>query len=63
MKGIFGKLKDDSKMPDQGKFEGVKLCNIPASHLIWLFDNKKCSAKVREYIEENYSVLMQESHR
>ena len=63
MKGTFGKLKDDSKMPDQGKYEGIAMIEIPASHLIWLFDNRKCSAKVRQYIEENYSVLIQESHR
>lgn len=60
MKANNGKLKDNSPMPDQGKFESVKMANIPAKHLLFLYDNKKCSAKVKEYIEDNLKDLRDE---
>lgn len=54
-------VEDSTPMPDNGKYKGIKMIDIPASHLIWLYDNNKCSAKVREYIKENYYVLEQQA--
>lgn len=43
-----------------GKFKGQKLANVPASYLIWLFDNGKCSGELKKYIEENMDSLQAE---
>ena len=53
------KLTDISPMPF-GKHKGTQMANVPASYLIWLYDNDKCSVEVREYIEDNLRVLKQE---
>jgi len=56
------KLTDDSRMP-YGQYKGDKMINVPASYLIWLYDNNKCSGNVREYIKDNYDVLYAEINR
>lgn len=53
------KLTDESPMPF-GKHKGDKMVNVPASYLMWLYDNNKCNAEVREYIKENLDVLQKE---
>lgn len=55
-------LTDDSLMPF-GKFKGEEMINVPASYLIWLYDNDKCSGEVKEYIEDNLDVLRVEIER
>lgn len=52
-------MTDESIMPF-GKFKGQKLANVPASYLIWLFDNDKCYGELKEYIEENLESLRHE---
>ena len=52
-------LTDDSPMP-WGKYKGEKMINVPASYLLWCYDNNKCSGPVREYIEDNHDVLLME---
>lgn len=52
-------LSDESLMPF-GEHKGEKMANVPAAYLIWLYENNKCSADVREYIEANLDVLKQE---
>ena len=52
-------LTDNDVMP-WGKYKGVKMANIPASYLIWLYEEKKCSGSVKDYIEENLDVLKSE---
>lgn len=49
-------LTDKSPMP-YGKHKGVEMANVPASYLIWLYENDKCTDDVREYIEDNMDVL------
>jgi hypothetical protein len=49
-------LKDDSLMP-YVIHKGIKLINVPASYLLFLFENNKCSGEVRAYIEDNLEVL------
>lgn len=53
-------LQDTSPMPDNGKYKGVPMTNIPAYHLLWLYDNNKCSPMVRRYIIDNLDDLEDE---
>jgi len=34
-------MKDIDLMP-WGKYKGVKMANVPASYLIWLYKENKC---------------------
>ena len=52
-------MTDETLMPF-GKFKGQKMINVPASYLLWLYDNNKCFGEMREYIKENYDVLKKE---
>ena len=52
-------MNDNSLMP-YGKYIGTKMANVPASYLMWLWDNNKACAEVREYIKENMDVLKME---
>ena len=49
-------MNDNSIMP-YGKYKGEKMCNVPASYLLWLWENHKCCQLVKMYIEENMDVL------
>lgn len=53
------KLTDSSRMPF-GKYINEKMANVPASYLMWLYDNNKCNQQVKDYIEENMDVLKDE---
>jgi uncharacterized protein (DUF3820 family) len=53
----MAKLDDESPMP-WGKFKGEKMVNVPASYLLWLYDNNRGSAEVKEYIEDNMQALL-----
>lgn len=55
-------MTDESIMPF-GKFKGMKMANIDASYLIWLFENGKCYGEVKAYITQNISVLKEEVKR
>lgn len=52
-------LTDNDLMP-WGQHKGVKMANVPASYLIWLYEEKKCSGNVKDYIKENLDVLKRE---
>lgn len=51
------KLTDSSLMPF-GKYKGDKLIDIPASYLLWLYENDKAGA-IKSYIEENLDAIKQ----
>lgn len=53
-------LKETDIMPDKGQHKGTVIANIPASDLLWLFDNDHCSDGVRLYIKNNLSDLREE---
>lgn len=50
------KLTDNDFMP-WGKYKGDKMANVPASYLLWLYENNKCSGEVKEYIKDNLEFL------
>lgn len=58
-------MTDDSLMPF-GKHKGIKMCNVPASYLIWLYENtnrKDLNTEIAHYIKDNLDVLKQEVKR
>lgn len=52
-------LTDTSPMPF-GKYKGDDMEDVPASYLLWLYDNNKCNKAVKDYIEDNMDVLKKE---
>lgn len=49
-------MKDKDKMPF-GAYKEKEMQDVPASYLIWLYDNNKCFGGVKKYIEENLETL------
>lgn len=49
-------LTDDSPMPF-GIYKGDPMENVPDQYLRWIYNNNKCTAEVRKYIEDNADVL------
>lgn len=52
-------MTDESIMPF-GKYKGEKMANIPASYLLWLYENSKVYGEVKEYIKNNLVTIKQE---
>lgn len=53
-------LSDTDEMP-WGKHKGVKMANVPADYLLWLYNNNKCDKSVRDYIYKNLDDLKSEA--
>jgi len=53
------KLTDESPMPF-GKYKGLKLIDVPAFVLIFLYDNDLKEGPLRDYIEDNLQALKKE---
>jgi uncharacterized protein (DUF3820 family) len=51
---------DDYSIMPFGKYKGRQLINVPASYLIWLYDNNKAFGKLKEYIKDNLDVLQKQ---
>jgi uncharacterized protein (DUF3820 family) len=43
-----------------GKYKGEKLANVPASYLLWLFNEGKCYGELRAYIVDNMDAIKAE---
>ena len=53
-------INDDSLMPF-GKYRNVKMANVPASYLIWLYNTGgNTYSDVRAYIKNNLEILQKE---
>ena len=52
-------MNDNDLMP-YGKYKDVKMSEVPASYLLWLLENDKCSGKVKEYILDIKDALERE---
>lgn len=50
---------DQSPMPF-GQYKGQPLVAVPASHLIWLYDNER-AGRIKSYIKENMDVLQKQA--
>jgi hypothetical protein len=55
-------LTDKSLFPF-GKYKGTALAHVPATHLLWCFDNMQLRADLKKYIEDNKFVLEKEVKR
>ena len=55
-------LTDTDPMP-QGKFKGKQMQEVPYWHLLWLEDQPFCRRDVKEYIDDNRTVLETEQKR
>lgn len=51
----------DSTLMPFGKYDGVKLANVPASYLLWLHRSGCSDPKLKVYIEENLEDLEEEA--
>ena len=49
-------MEDTDIMP-WGKHQGTRMIDVPPDYLIWLYENNKCSGKVKDYIVDNLEVL------
>lgn len=56
------RLDDTSLMPF-GKYKGTKLANVPASYLLFIYDNYQLHENLKEYIKKNKDVLQAEVKR
>jgi len=50
---------DETLMP-YGKYKGIKLANVPASYLIWMYENNKLNNWLLAYVKDNLTVLEME---
>lgn len=55
-------MKDTDKMPF-GKYQGTAMANVPASYLLWLYQEGKLNQEVKAYIEDNMDVLKKEAKK
>ena len=49
-------MKDSDKMPF-GIHKGKAMVNVPASYLMFLWESKKLTPEVLEYIKDNLEVI------
>jgi len=52
-------MTDEDIMP-WGAYAGKKMIDVPADYLLWLYHDRKCDQRVKEYIEENMDALEKE---
>jgi uncharacterized protein (DUF3820 family) len=55
----MSKIKD-STVIKFGKHKGKTFENVPAEYLLFLGRSEDCSQEIRDYIDENFDVLMKE---
>lgn len=53
---------DNTIMPF-GKYKGYKLANVPASYLLWAFENLDLKENLKSYIKKNKDALDAEVKR
>lgn len=56
------KLTDKCLMPF-GQYKGQQLANVPASYLLWAYDNLNLQHNLKTYIDENRDALKAEKKR
>lgn len=53
-------LTDNDLMPS-GKHVGVKMIDVPAKYLMYIYDNNMCKPEVKLYIEDNLDVIKKQA--
>ncbi len=53
-------LTDKGIMPT-GKHKGLKMIDVPASYLLYIYENDMCGARVKKYIEDNLDVIKEQA--
>lgn len=53
---------DETPMPF-GKYKGLDLEDVPASYLLWLYEEGNLLGELKEYIEDNMQVLEQQKEQ
>jgi len=56
----MNQLTDESPMP-WGIHKGTRMANVPASYLIYVYENEKCDYAVSKYILDNWDFLKMEA--
>jgi uncharacterized protein (DUF3820 family) len=51
---------EDSDLMPFGKYKGKEMQDVPASYLLYLYNEVDLYGKVKDYIEENMDVLKEE---
>lgn len=51
---------DDSSLMPFGKHKGEKMANVPASYLLWLYEQGITHTELRKYVFVNIDVLRDE---
>lgn len=54
---------DDSSLMPFGKYKGTKLANVPASYMLFIYENYQLHENLKEYIKKNKDVLLAEVKR
>lgn len=54
---------DDNSPMTFGKYKGDKLANVPASYLLFIYDNFQLHDNLRDYIKKNKDILQAEVKR
>jgi len=49
-------MEDNDLMPF-GVHKGKEMANVPSHYLLWLYEEKKCSGQVKQYIIDNLDVI------
>jgi len=55
-------LTDESPMPF-GKHKDKQMIDVPATYLLYLYEEKKYNKEVKEYIEDNMQILKKQAGR
>lgn len=55
-------MEDTDIMP-WGIHKGKQMADVPASYLLWLYENGKCFGSVKLYIHDNLEVIRVEINR
>lgn len=61
-------MKNDKELSDAsimwfGIHKGKQLEDVPASYLLWLYENNKCPDNLRKYIDDNMDILKIEAKK
>jgi len=57
----MSKITDDTLMPFGKKYKGTPMIEVPASYLLWFYENVEGWDNLKDYVTENMEVLRQEA--